>query len=63
MWQDANFGWTQLFTGLGPGNRPRGALAIEPMTCPPNAFHSGGNVITLAPHARWTASWGITTFS
>ncbi len=63
MWQDASFGWMQLFTGLGPGNRPRGTLAIEPMTCPPNAFHSGENVITLAPHARWTGSWGVTTFS
>jgi aldose 1-epimerase len=62
VWQDKQFGWVQLFTGLGPGGRPRGTLAIEPMTCPPNAFHSGENVITLAPHARWKGTWGVTPF-
>jgi hypothetical protein len=41
QWQDASFGWIQLFTGLGPAGRPRGTLAVEPMTCPPDAFRSG----------------------
>jgi aldose 1-epimerase len=61
-WQDANFGWIQLFTGLGPAGRPRGTLAIEAMTCPPDAFRSGENLITLAPHGRFTGSWGVNPF-
>jgi hypothetical protein len=32
------------------------------MTCPPNAFRTGENVVTLAAHARLAASWGVTTF-
>jgi aldose 1-epimerase len=62
VWQDPTFGWTQLYTGLGPAGRPRGTLAIEPMTCPPDAFRSGENLITLAPHGRFTGSWGVSTF-
>jgi len=37
----------------------RRAVAIEPMTCPPNAFRSGTDVITLEPGATWTGAWGI----
>jgi aldose 1-epimerase len=62
MWQDRAFPWMQLFTGVGPNGRPRGTLAVEPMTCPPDAFRSGEDLITLAPHAQWTGSWGVTTF-
>ena len=38
----ARLRWLQVFTGdaLGP-EQARRALAIEPMTCPPNAFASG----------------------
>jgi aldose 1-epimerase len=60
VWQEAAFSWVQLFTGLGPSGRPRGTLAIEPMTCPPDAFRSTENLLTLTPHARWTGTWGIT---
>src|SRR5436190_21556596 len=49
LWQDSSFGWVQLSTGLGPASRPRGTLAIEPMTCPPDAFRSGDSLITLPP--------------
>jgi aldose 1-epimerase len=62
LWQDGAFGWVQLYTGLGPSGRPRGTLAVEPMTCPPDAFRSGEDLITLAPHACWTGSWGVATF-
>lgn len=59
LWQDATFGWLQLFNGLGPSGRPRGTLAVEPMTCPADAFNSGEGLIVLQPGARWAGSWGI----
>lgn len=53
LWADEAHGWLQVFTG------DRGALAVEPMTCPPNAFATGTGVITLAPGASVTSAWGI----
>ncbi|MGI8881562.1 MAG: aldose 1-epimerase family protein [Jatrophihabitans sp.] len=35
------------------------AVAIEPMSCPPDAFNSGDGLVVLAPGERWAASWGI----
>jgi aldose 1-epimerase len=29
------------------------------MTCPPDAFRSGRDVITLEPNQTWHASWGL----
>ena len=48
MWMDAGCGWLQVYTsdGLEPEHR-RAALAVEPMTCPPNAFVSGEQLIVL----------------
>jgi aldose 1-epimerase len=58
VWADPDFGWVQVFT---PGDHPgRGrAVAVEPMTCPPDALNSGTGLITLAPGEEWTGSWGI----
>ena len=35
------------------------AIAIEPMTCPPNAFRTGTDVIRLEPGGSWRGRWGI----
>jgi aldose 1-epimerase len=58
MWADPDFGWVQVFT---PGDHPgRGrAVAVEPMTCPPDALNSGVGLLTVAPGESWTASWGL----
>jgi aldose 1-epimerase len=58
LWADPDFKWVQVYT---PGNFPnRGrAVAIEPMTCPPNALNSGIDLIVLAPGEAWAARWGI----
>ena len=50
----------QVFTvaDLAPG---QDAIAIEPMTCPADAFNSGTGLLTLEPDAAWSAQWGITT--
>ncbi len=60
MWLDAANGWLQVFTGdpLEPEHR-RTALAVEPMTCPPNAFASGEDLIVLQPRQSVTVRWGI----
>jgi aldose 1-epimerase len=60
MWLDAANGWLQAFTGdsLEPGRR-RVALAVEPMTCPPNALASGVDLTVLQPGQSVTVGWGI----
>ena len=61
VWADEAFGYLQAYTGdtLEPVSRRRQAVAIEPMTSPPNAFASGVDVIRLEPGASWSGSWGI----
>lgn len=61
VWADGAFGYLQLFTGdtdPDPARR-RTAIAVEPMTCPPNAFRTGEGLLTLEPGERWTGSWGV----
>jgi aldose 1-epimerase len=60
LWMDEHHRWVQLFTGPA-GTRE--ALAVEPMTAPPDAFNSGEDLIRLAPHGApgdaVTLTWGI----
>jgi aldose 1-epimerase len=61
VWQDEGYPHLQLFTGdVLPGPRRRRGLAVEPMTCPPNALQTGEDVRRLEPGESTTASWGIT---
>jgi aldose 1-epimerase len=60
LWLDGAYGHLQLFTGDVLPERRRQGLAVEPMTCPPNAFATGESVIRLAPGESATGSWGIT---
>lgn len=61
LWADERFGYLMVFSGdtLDAGSR-RTALAVEPMTCPPDAFRTGTDLTVLRPDGRWTGSWGIT---
>src|SRR5262249_5248347 len=59
-WADGDFRWWQVFTADTPAvPRTRRAVAVEPMTCPPDAYRSGRDLITLAPGQTWGAAWGI----
>jgi aldose 1-epimerase len=60
LWAGDGYRWLQVFTGdtLGEGHRRR-ALAVEPMTCPPNALATGQDLIVLDPGASVTHTWGI----
>jgi aldose 1-epimerase len=40
----------------------RKAVAIEPMTCPPNAFVTADDLLVLEPGEKVTHSWGIQAF-
>ena len=52
--------WVQVHTADKPG-RPvhRIGLAVEPMTCPPDAFNSGVDLDVVEPGESLTASWQI----
>jgi aldose 1-epimerase len=58
LWFDETYQFLQVFTvdGLTPN---QSGVAIEPMTCAPNAFNSGSGLIVLEPNGGWTGSWGI----
>ncbi|MFZ1156067.1 MAG: aldose 1-epimerase family protein [Solirubrobacteraceae bacterium] len=60
LWVDEHYPFIEVFTGdgLAPSRRRRG-LAIEPMTCAPNAFENGQGLVRLAPGQSLTSSWGI----
>lgn len=60
LWLDQGYPYLQLFTGdtIAPGRRRQG-LAVEPMTCPPDAFRSGEGLIVLEPGQAVATTWGI----
>ncbi len=59
LWVDETYPYVETYTGdlLAP-DRARRGLGTEPMTCPPNAFASGEDVIRLEPGESVTSSWG-----
>lgn len=60
VWGDAGIRWWQLFTGDAlPERWRRRSLAIEPMTCGPNALNTGEDLIVLEPGEHRTVSWGL----
>ena len=61
LWVDDAFGYLMVYTGdaVPAVDRRRQSVAIEPMTCPPHAFRSGADVVTLAPGQSWSGTWGL----
>ena len=59
LWVDEAYGYLMLFTGDPLPDVARRSLAVEPMTCPPNAFRSGEGLIRLAPGESFSSTWGI----
>jgi aldose 1-epimerase len=58
LWAEPDFGWVQVFTPDDHPGRGR-AVAVEPMTCPPDALNTGVGLIHLDPGEQWTGRWGI----
>ena len=59
LWADESYPYLMLFTGDPLPDVNRRALAVEPMTCPPNAFRTGRDLIRLEPGQSFTSEWGI----
>ena len=60
LWAGAGYGWLQVFSSdTLHGERHRRAVAIEPMTCPPDALVTGHDLIVLAPGESVARTWGV----
>ncbi|TBN57542.1 galactose mutarotase [Glaciihabitans arcticus] len=60
MQWDAACPWLQVHTADRPiPAENRLGLAVEPMTCPPDAFNSGTDLVILEPGDTTSASWTI----
>jgi aldose 1-epimerase len=59
LWMDESYPYVMLFTGDTSPDVNRRSLAVEPMTCPPNAFRSGDSLIRLEPGESTASAWGL----
>jgi aldose 1-epimerase len=63
LWVDHHHPWVMVFSADAGWDPPRQALAVEPMTAPPDAFRTGRDLVTLAPAGEpgdeLSVSWGI----
>jgi aldose 1-epimerase len=59
LWIDRSYSYLMLFSGDPLPDGRRRSLAVEPMTCPPNAFRTGEALIRLEPGSSFTGTWGI----
>ncbi|WP_019200778.1 aldose 1-epimerase family protein [Tsukamurella sp. 1534] len=69
LWAGPELSWAQVFIadpdngkgypGRGPGGAPGRAVAVEPMSGPGNALHTGIDVARIVPGAVWSCAWGI----
>jgi aldose 1-epimerase len=61
VWMDSAHSHLMVYTGdtLADRSRRRRGIALEPMTCAPDAFNSGDGMVVLQPGATHAGSWGI----
>ena len=61
VWMDGTQPYAMIYSGdtLAEADRRRHGLAIEPMTCAPDAFNSGAGLVVLQPGESHTSTWGI----
>jgi galactose mutarotase-like enzyme len=59
LWVDETYPYLMVFTGDPLPDVARRSLAVEPMTCPPNAFRTGTDLVRLEPGESFTSVWGI----
>ena len=59
LWVDKTYAYLMLFTGDPLPDVNRRSLAVEPMTCPPNAFRTGESLVRLEPGDSVASEWGI----
>ena len=59
LWLGEAYGHVMVFTGDPLPDVARRSIAIEPMTCPPNAFRTGDALVRIEPGASFRGVWGI----
>ena len=61
IWMEPLYTFLMVYTAdtIADRARRRRGIAIEPMTCAPNAFRSGDGLIVLEPGQSWHGRWGI----
>jgi aldose 1-epimerase len=61
VWVGEGFRYLMVYTAdqVGETERRRKAVAVEPMSCPPNALRTGVDLIELDPAESWQGSWGL----
>lgn len=66
VWGDEALPWVQVFTGRArPADPPRKpadssrGIAVEPMSCPPDALRTGQDLVLIPVGGQWRARWGI----
>ena len=61
LWMEPAYRFLMVYTpdAIPDRARRRRSVALEPMTCAPNAFRSGDGLIILQPGESWSGSWGI----
>jgi aldose 1-epimerase len=61
VWMDASYSHVMAYSGdqLADAARRRRSLAVEPMTCAPNAFQTGAGLQVLEPGGQSVSAWGI----
>jgi aldose 1-epimerase len=60
LWVDEAYDYLMLFTGDTLSSGAREAVAVEPMSCAPDAFNSGDGLLILEPGDTFSGAWGIT---
>ena len=64
LWGEASaYPFVQVFTGdsLPADKARRSGVAVEPMTCPANAFATGDSLVRIEPGGTWSAPWGVSS--
>jgi aldose 1-epimerase len=61
VWMEPPYSYLMVFTGdaIPDVRRRRQSIAIEPMTCAPNAFRTGDGLRIIEPGDSLTTTWGI----
>jgi len=59
LWVDESYPYLMVFTGDPLPDVARHGIAVEPMTCPPNAFRTHDSLIVLEPGESTASTWGI----
>jgi aldose 1-epimerase len=59
LWVDESYPYVMVFSGDPLPDVARRSVAVEPMSCPPNAFRTHDSVIRVEPGESTASTWGI----